>query len=227
MCLVAYSDGKQVQGFQLVLLSTPNDNLLNLFTVSRVLTMSEIRLPIPARNGRRGHTKILKIGQWNNSDLMNWIRMMKLRFRYSCKRPKISNSRGTKVANSFCLQFRNLRPFVRNRGSLGAISERFIVSLFISQSFLLSELKHRRFHRESKGSFSIHVGFERSTTDIFSALCPRWIYFERSWSSEDLSNWDIIPTPTEKTIQRTDMLQSPQVSTSSRSGKKVIRKGKG
>jgi hypothetical protein len=63
MCLVAYSDGKQVQGFQLVLLSTPNDNLLNLFTVSRVLTMSEIRLPIPARNGRRGHTKTLKIGQ--------------------------------------------------------------------------------------------------------------------------------------------------------------------
>jgi hypothetical protein len=63
MCLVAYSDGKEVQGFQLVLLSTPNDKPLNLFTVLRVLIMSEIRLPILARNGRRGRTKITKIGQ--------------------------------------------------------------------------------------------------------------------------------------------------------------------
>lgn len=196
MCLVAYSDGKEVQGFQLVLFSTPNNKPLNLFTVSRVLIMSEIRLPIPARNGRRGHTKITKIGQWNNSDLRNWIRMMKPRFQCSCKRPKISSLRGTKVANSFCLRWRILRPFVRNRGSLGAISERFIVSIFVSQSFLFSELRHRRFHGESKGSFPLYVGFETSTTDIFSALCPRRVYFERSWSSKDFPNWNIIPAPT-------------------------------
>ena len=58
MCLVAYSDGKGVQAFQFINISTD----LTQFTASRVLLFKGIHLPIPVMSGGKELMKLLKIG---------------------------------------------------------------------------------------------------------------------------------------------------------------------
>ena len=128
MCMVAYSDGKNVQSFQLVYSFLPICFDLMVYVALRVLRMSGTHSPNPAILGGMGPTKTLQSGQFDSSETQIWIQVMRRTFRRTCRSRRILCSRRMNEVISYCLQWRTITPLNRGRGWLEGTSEPFTAS---------------------------------------------------------------------------------------------------
>ena len=128
MCMVVYSDGKNVQSFQLVYSFLPICFDLMVYVALRVLQMSGTHSPNPAILGGMGPMKTLQSGQFNSSETRIWIQVMRQTFRRTCRSWRILCLRRMNKVISYCLQWRTITPLNRGRGWLEGASEPFTTS---------------------------------------------------------------------------------------------------
>ena len=148
MCLVTYSDGKEVQDFQLVLLSASNNKPLNLSTLHWGSSQCRKFVYQYLQGMVGGDT--WKLQRMGSETIWNW--WIGFRWWDSGSHPKAKNIRFERDGRG--------KLILPLKLDLKIICEKQRVT---SAVFFFTELNHRIFHWESKGCFSLHADIERLT----------------------------------------------------------------
>ena len=180
---------------------------LTRFPVLRVLRLLGILSPVPAVIGGMAHMNFSKNGLLSNLIWRIPSQMVKLRFLFICRKPKILNLRGMGTGNTYCHTWAITELFTRSRGLLEATLEQFIVCHFkpfqaIGFIFLIQITGN--FTRNSQSSFPYSLsGSKGGSNNLFSWLCPRRFHLEWPRSPKWFQHHSLILSLVKKTAKQT------------------------